>query len=198
MKHLVKIEEFFSFGKKFEFDQTVKDDFQKLLKNLEQIEVVRFGDHKRRIILSENSENKEKDSKETNYKSETRKLEKVSALPDGVVAGRKEIVQQPTIRQYSPNDTKSGTKIEVIKNTGKSRHWRLFQGGDENFALVRNGQHLIDKDGNSRVNPKIVKIFWELLDKLSELQLTRKKNNISEEDYKSKVDKLRSEYSSKI
>lgn len=33
----------------------------------------------------------------------------------------------------------SGTKIEVIKNYGKSRHWRLFQGVDENFALVRNG-----------------------------------------------------------
>lgn len=193
MKHLVKIEEFFSFGKKFEFDQTVKDDFQKLLKNLEQIEVVRFGDHKRRIILSENSENKEKDSKETNYKSETRKLEKVNDF----FKGGREIIKN-TEREYSPNDTKSGTKIEVIKNTGKSRHWRLFQGGDENFALVRNGQHLIDKDGNSRVNPKIVKIFWELLDKLSELQLTRKKNNISEEDYKSKVDKLRSEYSSKI
>ena len=163
------------------------------MKNLEQIEVVRFGDHKRRIILSEDSENKEKDSKETNYKSETRKLEKVNDF----FKGGREIIKN-TEREYSPNDTKSGTKIEVIKNTGNSRHWRLFQGGDQHFVLVRNGQHLIDKDGNSRVNPKIVKIFWELLDKLSELQLTRKKNNISEEDYKSKVDKLRSEYSNKV
>ena len=51
MSEIKKINEFFS--KKYEFDKRAKEVFQKLINSIDSLDVLKYGDHKREVSLSE-------------------------------------------------------------------------------------------------------------------------------------------------
>jgi hypothetical protein len=90
------------------------------------------------------------------------------------------------------------TQVVVHKNKGGGRDWRLFNGSSDNYVLVINGEHMIDGEGNPKVNPKITKVFWEFLDSLKDIQYSYKKKNLSDKEYKDKLNQLKTSFQNKI
>ena len=92
----------------------------------------------------------------------------------------------------------STVDVAVHKNKGGGRDWRLFNGSSDNYVLVINGEHMIDGEGNPKVNPKITKVFWEFLDSLKDIQYSYKKKNLSDKEYKDKLNQLKNTFQNKI
>ena len=104
-----------------------------------------------------------------------------------------------TTKKVIDSTIKDGeTQVIVHKNKGGGRDWRLFNGSNDNYVLVINGEHMIDGEGNPKVNPKITKTFWEFLDALKDIQYSYKKKNLSDKEYKDKLNQLKTSFQSKI
>jgi hypothetical protein len=206
MNRLLNFEEYstnelFDFlSKKYEFDSRAKEVFKKLLDNIDNLEVQEFADYRREVTLKENS-------KETS--SEQEKEERVEVKENRtmrVPRGQKVTQTSQTVTGETPSfkqKYKQGgnIKVAVMKNYSKHRtSSKIWGSGKENtFSLSINNQHFISnergKEGSILVNPKIVLMYWNFLSDVGNAQLKYKKRNMSESEYDSEIDRIKSKYS---
>jgi hypothetical protein len=255
MSDLKKISEFLSFKKVFKMDKRATDVLKKILDRLDYIDVIKYGDHKRRISLPmdvnqeknngyiEDKDKSEippdKDFKKTSVDTmeSPKDVKKISGRKNTLelpqykdvkkISGRKNPLELPpkfnesnilffdqfleanlsskiknlidrTEKTSKETDSSKNINIEVIKNSTETRDWRIFRGKNESYVLVINGEHFIDSEGNSTVNPKLVKIYLELLKNMGEFQSSYKRLNMSESEYKNSIMMLKNDTLKKI
>lgn len=187
-----KVNEIFGIGKPLPYDGIAKENFKKLLDNLEDVKVNKYADYKREVLINLKS----KKSEETNDK-----------VQEGQVVGLK---KKNTSVSYSPqtsihdaikkSDYSNVTKIEIMKNYSKHRmSSKIFGVGKEDtYSLSINGKHFISdvrgEEGKVLVSNKISKAFWELLSELSVIQEDFRKKLIKEDVYEKKLSDLKNKY----
>ena len=198
------VNEIFGFGKPLQYDNVAKDNFKKLLDDLDNVKVVKYADYKREVVLNL----KEEESRETNRKIDNSTSEGESKnIKEGQVVGLK---KKNTSVSYTPQtslhdaikkpDYSKLTKIEVMKNYSKHRiSSKIFGvGKEDSYSLAINGKHFISdirgEEGKILVSNKLTKLFWDLLSELWILQEDLRKNLIKEPDYKKKVSELKNKY----
>lgn len=187
-----KVNEIFGIGKPLPYDGIAKENFKKLLDNLEDVKVNKYADYKREVLINLKS----KKSEETGDK-----------VQEGQVVGLK---KKNTSVSYKPqtsihdainkSDYSNVTKIEIMKNYSKHRKSsKVFGVGKEDtYSLSINGKHFISdirgEEGKVLVSNKISKAFWELLSELSIIQEDFRRKLIKEDVYKKKLSDLKNKY----
>jgi len=187
-----KVNEIFGIVKSLPYDGIAKENFKKLLDNLEDVKVNKYADYKREVLINLKS----KKSEEANDK-----------VQEGQVVGLK---KKNTSVSYSPqtsihdaikkSDYSNVTKIEIMKNYSKHRKSsNIFGVGKEDtYSLSINGKHFISdirgEEGKVLVSNKISKAFWELLSELSVIQEDFRRRLIKEDVYKKKLSDLKNKY----
>jgi hypothetical protein len=215
MSRLLNFEEYstnelFDFlSKKYEFDSRAKEVFKKLLDNIDNLEVQEFADYRREVSLSVNPK---EESKEVKKKEGIEEVEVKEARTMRVPRGQK-VTQTSQTSQTVTGETPSfkqkykqggDIKVTVMKNYSKHRtSSKIWGSGKENtFSLAINNQHFISdergKEGKLLVNPKIVVMYWNFLSDIGNVQAKYKKRNISESEYDSEIDRIKSKYSTEL
>ncbi len=206
------VNELFGFGKS-KYDDIAKSNFNKLLDNLDKVQVQKYADYKREVIIDLKKDETKSES-EVNNKEKVPPVSGESERENSKVEERKVIGLKKQGGEYTPPksihdvikkpDYTNQTKIEVMKNYSKHRlSSKIFGKGDQNtYSLAINGKHFVSdvrgEEGKSLVSDNISKLFWNLLSELSTIQEDFRKKLIDENEYKKKISDIKTKYSSKI
>lgn len=197
MKNILNFEKFstnelFGFGKKYEFDSKAIEVFQDLLENIEDIEVQKFADYRREVVLTK-KKNVEEDSTEV-------KESRIMRVPNS-----KTKFSQTSSSSFKTKYKQSDdVDVAVLKNYSKHRKsskiWGSFR--ENSYSLMINGKHFISdirgEEGKMLVNPKLSEMYWNFLTEVADLQDKYKKRLVTDSQYDSELGKIKTKYQTQL
>jgi hypothetical protein len=197
MKNILNFEKFstnelFGFGKKYEFDSKAIEVFQDLLENIEDIEVQKFADYRREVVLTK-KKNVEEDSTEV-------KESRIMRVPNS-----KTKFSQTSSSSFKTKYKQSDdVDVAVLKNYSKHRKsskiWGSFR--ENSYSLMINGKHFISdirgEEGKMLVNPKLSEMYWNFLTEVADLQEKYKKRLVTDSQYDSELGKIKTKYQTQL
>jgi hypothetical protein len=201
MKNILNFNQFstneiFGFlNKKYKYDDLAKETFKNMLNCIEDLKVSVYADYKRSVTFSKSDVHKEEFVKES-VPPRVHTLKKMSQSDR-----HKKVATKVSQSDFKTNYNQFGkTEVVSMKNTSKSRLSSKLLGSFKgaSYLLSINGKTFVDTDGNMLVNPKISEIYYNFLTELGNIQDDFKRENLSDEDYATNLDKIKKKYQSQI